>query len=131
MHTDPIADMVSRIMNAIRANKKEVEVPSSKIKVTILNILKREGYIEDFTVVDTKFPPKIVIKLKYVQPRQNVITNLQKVSKPGRKIYTSSKSVPHVLNGLGLAIVSTNQGLLTDEECRAKNLGGEILLYVS
>ncbi len=131
MHTDPIADMISRIMNAIRANKKEVDIPLSRIKVQILNILRQEGYIESFSVVDSKFPPKIVVKLKYSGPRQNVISDMKRVSKPGRKVYAQVENIPDVLNGLGIAIISTNEGLFTSEECRKRNLGGEVLLYVS
>jgi small subunit ribosomal protein S8 len=131
MHTDPIADMISRIMNAIRANKKDVEVPLSTIKVKIAEILKKEGYIDSYTVVDSKFPPKMVIKLKYFEHRKNVINEMKRISKPGRRIYSEATDVPEVLNGLGIAIISTNSGLLTSEECKSRNVGGEILLTVS
>ncbi len=133
MMMDPIADMLTRIRNAIRVRKEEVEItPISKLKVGILEILKREGFIEDFEVVEGPRGGKIVVKLKYLsgRPPRPVITDLQRVSKPSRRVYVGADEVPWVKNGLGIAILSTSQGLLTDREARRRRVGGEVLLYV-
>jgi len=129
-HTDPIADMLSRIKNAINAEKSDVSVPLSKIKLAITKILKREGYISDFKVEKAGLPPMITINLKYKGNKSNVIKDVKRVSKPGRRIYAGSEGIPKVLGGLGVAILSTNMGLLTGKECEKKNVGGEVLLYV-
>ena len=133
MMMDPIADMLTRMRNAIRVRKEEVEItPISKLKVGILEIMKREGFIEDFEVVDGPRGGKIVVKLKYIpgRPPRPVITNLERVSKPSRRVYVGADEVPWVKNGLGIAILSTSQGLLTDREARRRRVGGEVLLYV-
>lgn len=129
-HTDPIADMLTRIRNAILAEKKDVLVPLSKIKLGIAKILKREGYIADFKVDKTCFPAMINILLKYHGKKQGVIEGITRVSKPGRRIFSGSESIPKVLGGLGVAVLSTNKGLLTGKECEKNNVGGEVLLYV-
>lgn len=131
-HTDPIADMLSRLKNAIMAEKKDVIVPLSKIKLEIAKLFKREGYISDFKVDKTGFPPMITIDLKYREKNQkgNVIENVKRVSKPGRRVYAGADSIPRVLGGLGVAILSTNKGLLTGKECEKHNIGGEVLLYI-
>jgi small subunit ribosomal protein S8 len=132
MTSDPIADMLTRIRNGLMAERQEVEVPQSKIKLEIARILKEEGYIEDY-VLDETFPPKMTITLKYYGPRRTrrpVITNIDRVSKPGRRIYVGKTEIPWVLSGMGIAIVSTSQGLMTDQQARRKGLGGEVLCTV-
>jgi small subunit ribosomal protein S8 len=129
-HTDPIADMLSRIKNAINAEKSDVVVPLSKIKLGITKILKREGYISDFKVEKSGLPPMITINLKYKGKKNNVIEDVKRVSKPGRRIYAGADDIPKVLGGLGVAILSTNVGLLTGKECEKQRVGGEVLLYV-
>ncbi len=129
-HTDPIADMLTRIKNAIMAEKKDVIVPLSKIKLEIAKMLKREGYISDFKVEKSGLPPMIIIDLKYHAPKRNAIEGVKRISKPGRRIYSGSDSIPKVLGGLGVALLSTNKGLLTGKDCERNNVGGEVLLYV-
>ena len=129
-HTDPIADMLTRIRNAILAEKKEVAIPTSNIKVEIAKILKREGYINDYKLDKNPFPAEIVIDLKYKNKKDNVIEGLKRVSKPGLRVYADVESIPQVLGGLGLAILSTSKGILTGKECKQKHVGGEVLLHV-
>ncbi|MFN3505158.1 MAG: 30S ribosomal protein S8 [Caldimicrobium sp.] len=130
MMTDPIADMLSRIRNALIAKKKTVIVPASKMKLEIAKILKDEGYIEDYKYIDEKPQAKIEIILKYTENKQGVITGLRKVSKPGRRIYLGYKFLPKVLDGLGIAIVSTSQGIMTDHEARKRKIGGEVICEI-
>ena len=128
MH-DPIADMLTRIRNAQRADKAAVEMPSSKIKVAIAAVLKDEGYIESFAVAgDVK--PVLSIELKYYAGRP-VIERIERVSRPGLRVYKGSKAIPQVQNGLGVAIVTTPQGVMTDRKARATGIGGEVLCYVA
>jgi small subunit ribosomal protein S8 len=132
MINDPIADMLTRIRNALMARKMEVEIPNSKLKVEIARILKEEGYIEDYRM-DEEFPPKLILSLKYFGPRRSrrpVISDLQRVSKPGRRIYVGKDEIPRVLSGMGIAILTTSQGLMTDRDARRKRIGGEVLCYV-
>ncbi len=129
-HTDPIADMLSRINNAIMAEKKDVLVPLSTIKQEIAKVLKREGYIAGFKVEKSQFPPRMVIELKYKNKNENVISGVKRVSKPGRRVYANVDDIPKVLGGLGIALLSTSKGLLTGRECEKNNVGGEILLYI-
>jgi small subunit ribosomal protein S8 len=132
MNSDPIGDMLTRIRNALMVSAIEVEIPKSNLKVEIARILKEEGYIEDYVVDDT-FPAKIVLKLKYFGPRRSrrpVITGLERVSRPGRRIYVSKKEIPWVLSGMGIAILSTSQGVMTDQQARRKGVGGEVLCFV-
>ena len=129
MTTDTIADMLTRIRNAISANHETVSVPASKLKVSIAKILLAEGYITKFEQTEENGRKNIVITLKY-NGKQNVISGLKRISKPGLRIYAKCDELPRVLNGLGIAIVSTNKGLLTDKEARNKKLGGEVLAYV-
>lgn len=128
-HTDPIADMLTRIRNAIMVEKSEVTIPHSKIKVEISKILKQEGYIGDFTV-ENKFPQSITINLKYGKKNKPVIEGLQRISKPGRRVYADVNRIPTVLGGLGLAVISTSNGIMTGKECKTNRMGGEVLLYV-
>ncbi len=129
-HTDPIADMLTRVKNAIMAEKKDVAIPLSTIKLNIAKILKEEGYISNFRVDKTQFPAQLFIELKYSGKKQNVIEGLKRVSKPGRRVYAEVGSIPKVLDGLGVAVISTSQGIVTGKECKKRNIGGEVLLYV-
>ncbi len=129
--TDPIADMLTRIRNGLGAQHETVEVPASKIKIEIARILKQEGYITDYTVTgDTAKEKVITIELKYGPEKQKVITGLKRISKPGLRVYAKGNDVPRVLNGLGIAIISTSKGLMTDRDARKANLGGEVVAYV-
>ena len=129
-HTDPIADMLTRIRNAIMSKKKDVLVPLSKIKIEIANVLKREGYISGHKVDKTGFPQKLIVDLKYKKNKKNVIEGLQRISKPGMRIYAGVEEIPKVLGGLGISVVSTSKGLMTGKECQKNNIGGEVLLHV-
>ena len=129
MVTDPIADMRTRIRNANQMRYKEVEVPASKIKNEIARILKSEGFIADYKVKKNNVQDILVLSLKYVD-KERVITGLKRISKPGLRIYVQAEEVPSVLNGLGIAIISTSKGVMTDKEARANSLGGEVLAYI-
>ena len=128
--TDPIADMLTRIRNANRAKHKTVDVPASKMKTAIAEILFREGYIKSFEVISNENQGIIRITLKYDEKGTRVIDGIKRISKPGLRIYTSKEDLPRVLNGLGIAIVSTSKGIMTDKEARSLGLGGEIIAYV-
>ena len=129
MTTDTIADMLTRIRNAIGAGHETVTIPASKVKLNIANILLAEGYISKIEETAEGVRKNIVVTLKY-NGKQNVISGLKRISKPGLRIYAKCDELPKVLNGLGIAIVSTSKGLLTDKEAREKKLGGEVLAYV-
>ncbi len=130
--TDPIADMLTRIRNANMVFKDEVAMPSSKQKERLAQILKREGYVNDFKVddVEGRPAPLLTISLKYTPDRDRTISGLERVSKPGLRVYTQSDKVPRVLGGLGIAVLSTSRGLMTDREARRNRVGGEVLCYV-
>ena len=128
--TDPIADMLTRIRNANVMRYKEVEVPASKIKVEIARILKEEGFISDYKIKKNNVQNIIVLNLKYGQNKERVITGLKRISKPGLRVYAKSEDIPKVLNGLGIAIVSTSKGIMTDKEARKQSVGGEVLAYI-
>ena len=128
--TDPIADMLTRIRNANVMRYKEVEVPASKIKVEIARILKEEGFISDYKIKKNNVQNIISLNLKYGQNKERVITGLKRISKPGLRVYASVEELPRVLNGLGIAIVSTSKGLMTDKKARKESLGGEVLAYI-
>ena len=130
--TDPIADMLTRIRNANVAFHDEVVMPSSKVKVALASLLVREGYLSDFAVEDDAERPgnKLRIVMKYTPDRERTISGLRRVSKPGLRVYTKATDVPRVLGGMGIAVLSTNQGLLTDREARQRKVGGEILCHV-
>ncbi|HHW69309.1 MAG TPA: 30S ribosomal protein S8 [Tenericutes bacterium] len=130
MVTDPIADMLTRIRNANQMRYKEVEVPASKIKLEIARILKDEGFISDYKIKKNDIQNMIVLNLKYGENKEYVITGLKRISKPGLRVYAKATEVPRVLNGLGIAIVSTSKGIMTDKEARANALGGEVLAYI-
>ena len=129
MVTDPIADMLTRIRNAHQMRYKEVEVPASKMKNEIARILKAEGFIVDYKVKKNNIQDILVLSLKYVD-KERVITGLKRISKPGLRVYVKAEEVPSVLNGLGIAIISTSQGVMTDKDARTKSLGGEVLAYI-
>lgn len=128
--TDPIADMLSRVRNANNAFHESVSMPSSKLKVNIAEILKKEGYIANYTVADAKVGKTLDIELKYGPSRERSIAGVRRVSKPGLRVYAKSNNLPKVLGGLGVAIISTSHGLLTDREANNKGVGGEVLAYV-
>lgn len=127
--TDPIADMLTRIRNAIVARHKDVEIPQSKEKLAIAGILLKEGYIKGFTKMENPVQNTLLVELKYVDDK-NVITGLERVSKPGLRIYSGVADLPKVLNGMGIAIVSTSKGVMSDREAREQHIGGEVLAYV-
>ncbi len=129
MVTDPIADMLTRIRNANAMRYKEVEIPSSKVKVEIAKILKNEGFINDYKIKKNNVQDVIVLNLKY-NNKERVITGLKRISKPGLRVYAKSNEIPRVLNGLGIAIISTSQGIMTGKDAKAANLGGEVLAYI-
>ena len=128
--TDPIADMLTRIRNANQMKYNEVLVPTSKLKVNIADILKNEGYINGYKIVDSENGSMINIELKYGARKERVITGLKRISKPGLRVYAKKEEIPTVLNGLGIAIISTSKGLMVDREARKANLGGEVLAYI-
>lgn len=128
--TDPIADMLTRIRNANQMKYLEVEVPASNIKIDIARILKEEGFISDYKIKENDVQNIIILNLKYGQNKQRVITGLKRISKPGLRVYAKTHELPKVLNGLGIAIVSTSKGLMTDRDARKQQLGGEVLAYV-
>ncbi|MDU4652863.1 30S ribosomal protein S8 [Sneathia sanguinegens] len=127
--TDPIADMLTRIRNANAAKHASVSIPFSRIKESIANILKNEGYIVDYEIKEEGAIKDIVVTLKFVDGEE-VVKGLRRISKPGRRVYSSVENLPKVLGGLGIAIVSTPKGVLTDKECRKHSVGGEILCYI-
>ena len=129
MMTDPIADMLTRIRNANQMRKETVVIPTSKVKSAILEVLKKEGFIENYTVsADVK--SETTITLKYTENNQRVIKGLKRISKPSLHVYSKAEDLPKVLNGLGIAIISTSQGIMSDKEARKQKIGGEVLAYV-
>ena len=130
MVTDPIADMLTRIRNANQMRYKEVEVPASKIKNEIARILKEEGFIVDYKIKKNNVQDELVLNLKYGDKKERVITGLKRISKPGLRVYAKAEEIPSVLSGLGIAIISTSKGLMTDKDARRESLGGEVLAYI-
>lgn len=130
MITDPIADMLTRVRNANQMRDKEVEVPASKLKEEIARILKEEGFIVDYKIKKNDVQNIIVLSLKYTEKKERVITGLKRISKPGLRVYVKADEVPKVLNGLGIAILSTSKGVMTDKKARENKLGGEVLAYI-
>lgn len=128
--TDPIADFLTRIRNANMAKHESLEVPASKIKRDIAEILKNEGFVRDVEYIDDDKQGIIRVFLKYGKGNERVISGIRRISKPGLRSYVKADAVPKVLNGLGIAIISTSEGVITDKEARAKNVGGEVLAYV-
>ena len=133
MTNDPIADMLTRIRNALLVGKPTVEIPLSKIKIEIARILKEEGYIEEYTIVEAQPVNLISVQLKYYgsrRERKPVITNIERISKPGRRVYRGRKDLPRVMSGIGIAIVTTPKGVMTAQQARRERTGGEVLCYV-
>ena len=130
MVNDPIADMLTRIRNGLLVRHKQVVVPGSKVLVAVARILKDEGFIKDFEVTKDVPQSQVRIVLKYDRDRKSVVTGLQRVSKPGRRVYVKRTEIPWVLSGLGVAVLSTPQGIMTDQKARRLGLGGEVLCYV-
>ncbi|MGE4320739.1 MAG: 30S ribosomal protein S8 [Acholeplasmataceae bacterium] len=128
--TDPIADMLTRIRNANSMRHDKVEIPASRLKADILAVLKKEGFIVDYVVAKDGVQGKIVVTLKYTSTKERVIKGLKRISKPGLRVYTSVDELPKVLNGLGIALISTSKGIMTDREARLAQVGGEVLAYV-
>ncbi|MGB9824389.1 MAG: 30S ribosomal protein S8 [Candidatus Hydrothermia bacterium] len=131
MLTDPIADMITRIRNSVRARKEKTTIKTvSKLKLAILDILKREGYIKDYKILTMDKGGEIEVTLNYLTGGVPAINDIQRVSKPGRRIYITKDEVPWIKSGMGIAIISTSQGVMTDREARKRKIGGEYLLYV-
>ena len=128
--TDPIADMLTRVRNALAANKEKVEIPSSNMKKAIANIMLDEGYISDVKYEEDGYNGKLVISLKYVGKKKPVINGLKRVSRPGLRVYSDVDTMPKVMDGLGIAILSTNKGIMTDKQAKAANVGGEVLCHI-
>ena len=130
MMTDPIADMLTRIRNALQARKDEVDIPASKLKRRIAEILKQEGYIKGFKFIADNKQGVLRVFLKYDDKKQSVITGLKRISKPGRRVYVGKEEIPRVMRGLGIAILTTSRGVMTDREARKLGVGGEVICYV-
>ena len=130
MVTDPIADMLTRMRNALNAKHKSVSIPVSKIKTNIAELLVKEGFISSYRVEGEGTQANIIIDFKFGHKGEKVINGLKRISKPGLRIYASAEELPSVINGLGIAIISTNKGLMTDRQARVENIGGEVLAYV-
>lgn len=128
--TDPIADLLTRIRNANHMRHETVEIPASRVKSDILEVFKKEGFILDYKVVDAGVASKIVVKLKYTNNNERVIKGLKRISKPGLRVYAKVEELPRVLNGLGVAVISTSNGVMTDKEARLAKVGGEVLAYI-
>ncbi|HNQ86408.1 MAG TPA: 30S ribosomal protein S8 [Deltaproteobacteria bacterium] len=129
MHTDPIADMITRIRNAAGAKKESVDIPASKLKIEIADILQKEGYIKAYRVIDDEKQGTLRVNLKYFNSR-HVMSGIQRVSRPGRRVYRGAGDIARVREGMGISIVSTSAGLMTDVKARATNVGGEVLIKV-
>ncbi len=127
---DPIADMLTRIRNANQMRYKEVGMPTSRLKYEIAKILKDEGYIHSYKIEKKEVQDNLVLTLKYGEKKERVITGLKKISKPGLRVYAKSEDIPTVLNGLGIAIISTSNGLMTDKQARKEQVGGEVLAFI-
>ena len=130
MMTDPIADMLTRIRNAVRIERPQVEMPNSKVKLGVSEVLKREGYIWDFQEVPADPTSHLRLELKYGPNGERVIRHIKRISKPGRRVYSKAKDLPPILNGLGISVISTSRGVISDREARQRNVGGEVLCEV-
>lgn len=129
--TDPIADMLTRIRNALTAKHETVEIPASKVKTAIAEILTNEGYVKGYEIVENPVQNTILITLKYAPDKaQKVVTGLKRVSTPGLRVYAGVDNLPKVLNGMGVAVLSTSKGIMTDKEAREQHVGGEVLAYI-
>ena len=130
MLTDPISDYLTRVRNALRAEHPDVEVPASRLKKEVTRILKEQGYIEDYSVEPARVGEIVRVKLKYTQDRASVITGIERISRPGRRRYTDKTEIPRVMGGMGTAIVSTSQGVMSGHEAKQQGVGGEVVAYV-
>lgn len=128
--TDPVADLLTRIRNANTVHHDIVEVPSSKMKKSIVDIMLNEGYLKNIEEFNDGSVPMLRLTMKYANNKQKVITGLKRISKPGLRVYTSNEEIPQVLNGLGIAIISTSKGIMTDKEAKKSNVGGEVICYI-
>jgi small subunit ribosomal protein S8 len=128
--SDPIADFLTRVRNATDAHHRTVEIPASNLKTSLTDILKEEGFVKNYEIIQNEYNGILKIYLKYGANDEKVITGLKRISKPGLRVYVKADEVPKVLNGLGIALISTSEGVLTDKQARAKRLGGEVLAYV-
>lgn len=128
--TDPIADMLTRVRNASSVFHESVDVPASRLKIELARILKEEGYIRDYKIVEEGKQPTIRIYLKYAPPKRQVITGIKRISRPGLRVYAKRDEVPRVLGGLGVAVLSTSKGVMSDREARKAGVGGEVICYV-
>ncbi|MDE5896637.1 MAG: 30S ribosomal protein S8 [Clostridia bacterium] len=128
--TDPIADMLTRIRNALMVKKETVDIPASNMKKAIAKILLEEGYVKNVEEVEDGYNGKLVVTLKYTEDNKSVINGLERISKPGLRSYSGAQTMPKVLGGFGIAIVSTNKGIMTDKQAKKANVGGEVLCYV-
>ena len=128
--TDPLADMLTRIRNANIAKHSRVDIPASKMKISVAKILKKEGYIKNYKLIKDPRHGILRIYLKYDEANQGVLVGLKRLSKPGRRVYVKKKDIPFVLNGMGIAVLSTSKGILTDQEARKENVGGEVLCSI-
>lgn len=128
--TDPIADMLTRIRNANKARFEKVEIPSSNMKVAIAKVLFEEGYIKSYQVEETGVQPTLVVELKYDEKGTRVLSGIKRISKPGLRIFAKLEELPKVLNGLGIALISTSKGLMTDKKARELGVGGEVIAYI-
>lgn len=130
MLTDPIADMLTRVRNAILIKNEKVDIPASKIKVEIAKILKEEGFIKSYKIIKDKKQGILRVTFKYTPENESIISGLQRISKPGRRVYVGKSEMPKVMGGVGIAIVTTPKGILSDKDCRREGIGGELLCYV-
>ena len=130
MLTDPIADMLTRIRNANMALHDSVEMPGSTMKAEVARVLKDEGYIIDYELRDAEVGTELVVRLKYSRDRRRVISGVQRVSKPGRRVYVDRRSIPRILGGMGISVISTSQGVITGHEARRRGIGGEVICSV-
>ncbi|MGM0444832.1 MAG: 30S ribosomal protein S8 [Bacillota bacterium] len=128
--TDPIADMLTRVRNANSVNKDVVDIPASNLKINIAKTLKDEGFIKEYKIIDNYPQNKVRVYLKYGKDNEKVITGIKRISKPGLRVYVNKDEIPRVLGGLGIAVISTSRGVLTDKEARKEGVGGEVLCYV-
>ncbi len=130
MLTDPIADMLTRVRNAVMIRTEKVDIPASKMKVEIAKIMKEEGFIKSYKIIKDKKQGVLRVSLKYTPENESVLTGLKRVSKPGRRVYVGKSEIPRVMGGVGVAILTTPKGILTDKECHRDGVGGEVLCYI-
>jgi small subunit ribosomal protein S8 len=130
MQTDPIADMLTRMRNSIRIKDEKVDIPASRMKVDIAKVLKEEGFIKSYKIIKDKKQGILRVTLKYTAENNSVISGLKRISKPGRRVYIEKAKIPNVMGGVGIAVITTSKGILTDNECRQEGIGGEVLCYI-